>query len=1158
RKVLDVIGRNNAKHRLINGYGPTETTVYSTYYFINGLKENVVNVPIGRPVPNTTVYIADRNKNLTPPGVAGELFIGGTSLAHGYLNRPELTAEKFTEPGSTWGYLTPRGGDYPTLRGGDYPTPRGGATLSGRVYRTGDLVRWLPDGNIQYLGRIDQQVKIRGFRIEPAEIRSALLKYPTVGDAVVRALEYKSGDKFLCAYIVSQSRETALLKDFLSDYMPDYMVPDHFVYLDAIPLTVNGKVDIKALPAPTMDTSGDEEWQQQTAFSAPRNTWEMSIRETWAEVLKRNENTIGIDDNFFQMGGHSLNAGILLAKIHKKLKLKIPMGEFFKNPTIRGMGRCMEQIPGSLYSSVGRVEKKEYYALSAAQQRLYFLNKLEDIGTGYNMPSVFRTVEPPVNSRLKSVLAQLVSRHEALRTSFIEIEGTAFQRVCENAAVDIEYTRVPKPGTDTDTAPGPSPEENLAAGAVAAFIRPFDLAVAPLLRVGVIELPAGEHLLLLDMHHIIGDGTSMGILARDFARLYHGQPLQPAGVQYKDFASWQNTLLQSEIIESQADYWRSVFPDDELPVLDLPTDFPRPAVFSFAGDRISFETDGATTAGLKKLARNQGATLYMVVMTAFSLLLHKYTGREDIVVGNVIMGRPHADLQDIVGMFVNTLPMRTRPHSAKTCTQLLRETKEQGLAAFENQDIQFEHLVEILEPRRDPSRNPVFDVCLVFQNMELSTEELPLLKPALHLTANKTAKFDMTLTAEESGEAFHFSLEYCTALFRRETIAQMSRHFLTILRYFKEKPSVPVGAIDVLSQKEKQLLLHEYNRTAVAIESRSINEIFSDHVLETPDAIAVAGVPHDAGTNRRSFLEAAVSLTYRQLAAQADQLANRLRAEGVGPDTIVALMFERSPEMIIGILGILKAGGAYLPIDPEAPGERIVYMLNDSTAPLLVTSQSISPAIDHKIKRIFPGHAAGSHYHTGDDIPGEICPPEPGNPERPAYVIYTSGTTGKPKGTLIPHSNVVGFVGAMDYLALKSSDRMLQVADYTFDISVFNIYAALLNGAELVVPEREDFSALDGLAEIAIKKNITAFFMPTGLFNALVEVNVNMFAGVRNILVGGEALSPSHCRKVLDVIGRNNAKHRLINGYGPTETTVYSTYYFINGLKENVVNVPIG
>ncbi|MCP4216061.1 MAG: AMP-binding protein, partial [bacterium] len=589
-KVLDVIGRNNAKHRLINGYGPTETTVYSTYYFINGLKENVVNVPIGGPVPNTTVYIADKNKNLTPPGVAGELFIGGTSLAHGYLNRPELTAEKFTEPGSTWEDITPRGGDYPTPRGGDYPTPRGGAYPAPRdgVYRTGDLVRWLPDGNIQYLGRIDQQVKIRGFRIEPGEIRGALLKHPAVGDAVVRAMKYESGDTFLCAYVVSQSKKTAHIKDFLSDSLPDYMVPDHFVYLDAIPLTVNGKVDNKALPAPTADTSPGGDRQRQTAYSAPRNARETGIRATWAEVLKTTEETIGIDDNFFLMGGHSLNAGILLAKLHKKLEIKISMGDFFKTPTIRGLHNCIGKTSRTHHIAVVPTEEREYYPLSSAQKRLYFLHKLQDAGTGYNISMAYTFSGHMDEERYKNAFKALALRHDSLRTSFLEPAGEPKQAIAKDADIAIDYFTLADGRTVNDS--------------IRSFIRPFDLSKAPLLRIGTVALSENEYVMIFDMHHIVSDGTSMELLAGDFNRLYAGETLPPLQLQYKDFTLWQKGLQESGALDKQKSYWLEMYPKgDEIPVLDVVTDFPRPPVFSFEGDRCSFQPIPKIVSGIRSL-----------------------------------------------------------------------------------------------------------------------------------------------------------------------------------------------------------------------------------------------------------------------------------------------------------------------------------------------------------------------------------------------------------------------------------------------------------------------------------------------------------------------------------------------------------------------------
>ncbi|MCP4219489.1 MAG: amino acid adenylation domain-containing protein, partial [bacterium] len=1204
RKVLEFIKANGYKNRLINGYGPTETTVYSTYYFINELPENAVNVPIGRPVPNTTIFIADKNKNLTPPGVAGELFIGGTSLARGYLNRPELTAEKFTEAGESRGYddtpapdrvsptsrgevhPTLRARVHPTLRARGHPTLRGRVhpTLRGRVYRTGDLVRWLPDGNIQYLGRIDQQVKIRGFRIEPDEIRNALLGHPSVTDAVVLAREYESGEKFICAYIVSTShvemkahrvgRWENEIRDYLSDSLPDYMVPAHFVYLDHIPLTINGKVDTPALPAP-------EEGARETAYRAPRNAGELLTRKVWAEVLKISTRKISIDDNFFHLGGHSLNATVLLAQIHKHFHVKISMSDFFKAPTVSRIYRKIEEISGSMYSAVEPVEKKEYYPLSAAQKRLYFLDKFEGIGTGYNMTSAFFISSPSAHEKnslshendspshgksphthendspshgksphthemveqLEKIFNQLATEHEALRTSFMETNGEPAQRIHPEAPVDIRYR---------DLSDNRECDEKKLSETITGFVRPFDLSKAPLLRVELLKIATDRHLLLFDMHHIIGDGSSMGILARDFARLYNGEQLQRPYVQYKDFAAWQNRIANESSMEEQSDYWSAVHGDD-LPVLNLPTDFARPALFSFAGDHVDFELDAAATSTLKAMADENDLTLYMVLISAFNIFLHKYTGQEDIVVGNVIMGRPHADLQDIVGMFVNTLPMRCRPTDDKTLLQLLEEMKTHSIEAFENQDIQFEHLVEILNPRRDPSRNPIFDACFVLRNMDFSTSDLPLLEPALHIPENKTAKFDLTLGAEEAGEKVRFSLEYCTALFRQETIQRMAGHLLTILRQMKENPSVTIGELELLSEKEKQCLLIEFNDTAVPFPGdKSIYQLFAQQVEKTPDSIALTGAPSHGRPSRQDE----ISLTYKQLDFQVLQLAHILRSRGVRKDTIVALALERSLEMIISIMGILSAGGAYLPIAPDYPAERISYMLKDSDTRFLVTTEITGARITTGIERIHMDTSL-PHKTSGPGMePKEYAFSETGidDGNSLAYVIYTSGTTGKPKGTLTQQANVIRVVRNQNYIVIKNDDRMLQLSNYAFDGSVFDIYGALLNGAQLEMPGKEDVREVEKVCGIIEKKRITVCFITTALFNTMVDLRIGTFAGVRKLLFGGERISLQHAGKALEYLGGN----RLIHVYGPTETTVYATYYFINHIDENAWTLPIG
>ncbi|MGB7604797.1 MAG: amino acid adenylation domain-containing protein, partial [Lutisporaceae bacterium] len=662
----------NRFHKLIktasleNIYGPTETTIYVTRYSLNNLDKDTKNIPIGKPLSNIKAYIIDKNRKLQPVGIQGELCFSGIGLGRGYLNRPELTAEKFIENPFATGE---------------------------RMYKTGDLAKWLPDGNIEFLGRIDHQVKIRGFRIELGEIESQLLKYEGISEVIVIAKEDKNKSNYLCGYICGE-REYSIseLREYLAKELPEYMIPSYIIQLDKLPLTGNGKVDRKALPEPDGSiTTGVE-------YVAPSNKIEEKLSEIWSEVLGIER--VGINDNFFELGGHSLKAINIAAKINKELNVSVPLREMFKTPTIKGLANYVEGTKQSMYSKIEAVEEKEHYTLSSAQKRIYTLQQFEEDSISYNMPMVM-TIEGELDkTKLEETFNKLIQRHEALRTSFELVDGEPIQVVHKSVSFEIEYTEADK-----------EKAEEIAAG----FVKAFDLSKAPLIRVALAKIKDKEHMLMIDMHHIISDGVSMGILIKEFIELYDGKELPRLRIQYKDFAAWQNELFKSGEINKQEEYWLKAF-DGEVPVLNMPTDYQRPSIQSFEGDSLSLELSEELTNKLKQIAKETGSTMYMVLLSAYNVLLSKYSGQEDIVVGSPIAGRPHADLENIMGMFVNTLAMRNFPQGNKTFKEFLEEVKANSLLAFENQDYQFEELIDKLNVTRDLSRNPLFDVMFSMQN----------------------------------------------------------------------------------------------------------------------------------------------------------------------------------------------------------------------------------------------------------------------------------------------------------------------------------------------------------------------------------------------------------------------------------------------------------
>jgi amino acid adenylation domain-containing protein len=729
---------------VINGYGPTENTTFSTTFLIE--KEYKVNIPIGKPIANSTVYILDKYNHPQPINVAGELYVGGDGAARGYLNRPELTAEKFrilNKIGyyrSYWSYK------------------------SYIIYKTGDLARWLADGNIEFLGRIDSQVKIRGYRVEPGEIENQLMIHDAVKELVVIDREDETGDKYLCAYIVGNNElDFPGLREFLSGRLPDYMTPSHFVEMEKLPLMPTGKIDRRALPLPEIEVG--------KGYVAPGDEVEKKLTALWSAVLGVDPEIIGIETDFFQLGGHSLKATTLTARIHKEFAVRVPLMEIFKTPTIRGLAGYIRGALKEKYAPVKGVEKREYYVLSSTQQRLYFLQQMDLKSTVYNMPQVVPLGDRIglQRGRLEKVFRQLIQRHESLRTSFVTIYAQPVQRVHKGINFQVEYYDY------GDRRHIPLEE----------FVRPFDLSCAPLLRASLIGLEKNKGLLVVDMHHIISDGVSMEILVEEFMALYQGERLLKLWIQYKDYAQWQNNETRNKRYKNHEEYWLKEFAD-EVPGLNLPLDYERPAKQSFEGSIVEFEIGEEKTTGLKSLALVHGATLYMVLLSIFNILLSKLSGQEDIVVGTPVAGRGHADLQKVIGMFVNTLALRNFPAGNRAFSGFLYHVKERTLNAFEHQDYPFADLVEKLARKRDETRNPIFDVLFVLQDINEKTRE----KKEEQSTGDngieydsgaRTSKFDLMLFMSEDGGKLHGGFEYRRIIFKKDTLERFARYFIEVI-----------------------------------------------------------------------------------------------------------------------------------------------------------------------------------------------------------------------------------------------------------------------------------------------------------------------------------------------------------------------------------------
>ncbi|MCP5054522.1 MAG: AMP-binding protein, partial [bacterium] len=753
---------------------------------------------------------------------------------------------------------------------------------------------------MEFLGRIDSQVKIRGYRVELGEIESRLLTHEAVKEAAVIVYEPIPGGKHLCAYYVPIQGEittnppgtledmpdNALLREHLTVSLPDYMLPSYFVPIEKIPLTPNGKLNRKLLPEPKPLASI-------TDYTAPRDRVEETLVKLWQEILGPSAVRVGIDDEFFRLGGHSLNAIILVSKIHKHLDMAVSLTNIFQFSTIRSLGLHLKGIKSpdkERYAAIEPVEEKEYYPLSSAQQRLFVLHQLSESGVVYNMMQLLELQGNIDRVRLESVFKGLIARHESLRTSFEIIEGRAVQRIHKDVSFQIEYFA---PGFE-------------ARDVVNNFIHSFDLSHAPLLRVGLLKLEEQRHLLMIDMHHIISDAVSRNIVTGDFIALYAGDVLPDLTISYKDYALWQARAGEKEKRKRREDFWKKTF-DGEPAVLNLPTDYARPSIQNFEGSQYQFNLGAHETAGLKQLAFESNATLYMVLLTIYNILLSKLSGKEDIIIGTPIAGRRHSDLDQIMGMFVNTLALRNYPRDKKNALQFLKEVRENTLEAFENQDYPFEELVELLVIDRDTSRNPLFDVVFALQNTENVSLQIPGITIIPCRQENRTSKFDLALIGVETPQGLQFVLEYGTALFKAETIRRFTRYFLTLIAQVLANPLAAISELEILSLEEKQRILVDFNDTRTDYPSdRTIHGLFEEQAKRTPDHVALVG--QIANDNTQITKKEDAFISYRQLDYMANGLARYLTGKGVVSGTIVAIMLPRSLEMVIGILGILKAG----------------------------------------------------------------------------------------------------------------------------------------------------------------------------------------------------------------------------------------------------------
>ncbi|AWC74319.1 non-ribosomal peptide synthetase [Serratia marcescens] len=1061
---------------LHNLYGPTEAAVDVTAWHCSREAERV-SVPIGRPIANTRIYLLDERGQPVPLGAVGELYIGGVQVARGYLHRPELTAERFLSD----------------------PFAPGG-----RMYRTGDVARYLANGDIEYLGRNDQQVKIRGFRIECGEIEAALATHPAVREAVVDARAV-GDDKRLVAWVVpaadvAEETLAGALRQHVSAALPDYMVPSAWVVVAALPLSPNGKLDRRALPEP-------QGAQSQAAYEAPQGEHETLLAAIWRELL--NVERVGRHDNFFELGGHSLLAVRLTNRL-QQMEWQLPLQVLFANPTLLALAQQLRRTDEAL-PPIEAMPRGAALPLSFAQQRLWFLTQLEGLSETYHIPLALSLRGELDLPAWRQSLDALYARHEALRSRFVTVEGQPQAHILPADALPLTVHDL-RGRQDAQ-----SQARQLAQRLTEA---PFDLTQGPLVRAALIRLADEEHLFLLTCHHIISDGWSTGILLRELGALYgalrrgDADPLPPLPLQYADYAAWQRRYLTPERLAAQAQYWRETLSDAPA-LLTLPTDRPRPTVQSFSGGEVPIAIDAELTQALRQFSRQHGGTLFMTVLAAWSLVLARMAGQQELVIGTPEANRGRLETESLVGFFVSTLALRIDLRDDPDLPTLIARIRHAVLAARENRDLPFEQVVELVNPPRHLGYTPLFQVMLAWQDGSVRDISLPGLQAESAELGYQIAKYDLTLDLAERDEQISGTLNFATALFDRATAERYGVYLVQVLRAMATNATQPASHLDLLPAAERELLLYGWNRTAEVYPAQSCAHVlFEQWVQRTPDAVAVV--------NDRD------SLSYAQLNAHANQLAHQLIAQGVRPGDRVATSLERSVSLVIAQLAILKAGAAYVPLDPHLPVARQAWIIGDSGASLILCDRDIDREIAGEIACLRIDRLRQNPTHD---------PAVPRAGGAPAYIMYTSGSTGTPKGVMVTHQGILRLAINNRFASFERGDRFAFAANPAFDASTLEMWGALLNGASLAIIAPEVLTEAEALAAALVRQGINVLFLTTSLFNQYAHSIAATLAQLKYLLSGGEAADPHAFARMLKEAG----PVRLINAYGPTECTVFAT-----------------
>ncbi len=1088
--------------RLINGYGPTENGTFSTCGELREMAPDATSVPIGRAIANSTAFVLDAEMRQVAAGESGEIYLGGSGLAHGYWKQPALTASRFV------------------------PNPFSN-TPGERLYKSGDLGRCLPDGNLEFLGRIDQQVKLRGYRIELGEIEAVLEQNPDVAQAVALVREDSPGDRRLVAYVVPHqegSLRTSDLRDYLTKKLPEYMVPTAFVVLDTLPLTANGKVDRRALPLPKGERPALEQ-----PYVAPGTATETMLAGIWAEVLHIDR--VGAQDSFFDLGGNSLLAAQVMSRVRKSYGVSLPLRSFFEKPVLADLARrfeaeqrvaSLDQVP-----PIGSIPRGTEVPLGFSQERVWFLQELDPSSIAYNFQATLRIRGPLDVAALEQSLTEMIGRHEVLRTTFVEKNGHRLQIIHDAFPVTL-------PVVDLKSVTAVQLDETIADLMKKEVARQFDVGRLPLIRWVLFALGEQEHILLHIEHHFVHDGWGFNVFLSEMLEIYKAMaagrpsPLAPPRVQFADYAVWQRQYIHSERMQTQLSFWKNKL-TGSLPMSALPTDRPRPPVQTFNGRVLRIPLSANLCHRVHAFSNREEASLFVIMMSAFFALAYRYSRQGDFCVGTSLANRQRPETEGLLGMLVNNVVLRAQMEAGLSFRDLLAQVRELTFEAYENQDVPLQDVVRALNINRDLRVNPLFQTTFNFHNSPVFVPEIPELQlQLLEALGNGAAKFDLgvivipastqrlRLNPEWDKDAVIMLWEYNTDLFDESTIRRSVKHYEKILASMIADPLQKLAEVNLMDEAERQLVLVEWNRTSREAEfEKCAHELFAEQAQLTPQSTAVA--------------HGQQSLTYAELDRQSNQMARYLKNLGVGPEVRVGVCMERTLEWVVALLGILKAGGAYVPLDANYPTERLAYMVEDSQLALVLSQQRIQSRLAEVATDWICLDQCWSKISQEND--GKLA--GGATPENLAYVIYTSGSTGRPKGVGVPHRGLVNLTTwHQRTYNLTPEDRATQVASQAFDASVWEMWPYLLSGSSIDLPDQEVLEQPARLFEWLAERKITICFLPSPLAEVFGSTHPLPQLHLRALLTGGDKLHQGPWSAL---------PCPITNHYGPTENTVVST-----------------